>query len=541
MIKEKVSCKRVLVVLIFIGLFVFPSNNVFAQDQLKVALMEPEIDSNQFWRAVWSNWIQYEPALETLIGNDPETGEPIPQLAKDWETNEDFTIWTFYLREGIQFHHGYGEFTAQDVLHTYELHQNPESVCSVHEIWQDKVTEVEIVDDYTVKFHFIEPYPEGERLFSRTAGTMYIVSKAQWDESGLDGLEKEFAGTGAFKFKERVIGEYVLFERFDDYWGDHSPEYNELKLMWVPEEATRLTMILTGEADIAFLGPELAREAERRGRKIISSRVGTNQVALTPLWAYKSSKGPADPSPENVLLEKEVRKALNKAIDREEIIDELYHGRAKPLYVWGWHPDLLPGWNPEWEDRFEEMYGYDPDAAREILSNAGYGEGELSLTLYSYVFAGQPEIPSLIETVHQYWSEIGVDVNIVDMDFGTYQGYNRRGEVQPGVAFMRNMPIRATREFVFTWHYGGGSAGSARYTHDEIDEYYEAFINSLDFDERDDLARKIGNHIFEEYATFPLASLVTNVVVNPDVVKDWVWPGESPASLTHWYMVQMAD
>ena len=83
-----------------------------------------------------------------------------------------------------------------------------------------------------------------------------------------------------------------------------------------------------------------------------------------------------------------VRQAINKAINRDELLKVLYKGRATPMYVHGFYPDL-PGWDPTWEKRFPEMYGYDPKAAQRLLAEAGFPKG-FKAKGWLFPFAGAP-------------------------------------------------------------------------------------------------------------------------------------------------------
>ena len=78
-------------------------------------------ESNRFWTIARPEHLQYDPFLETLLDVDPKTGEYTPRLAEKWEASPDLKEWTFYLRKGVQFHYGFGEFTAKDVVHSHSL------------------------------------------------------------------------------------------------------------------------------------------------------------------------------------------------------------------------------------------------------------------------------------------------------------------------------------------------------------------------------------------------------------------------------------
>src|SRR5262245_33843206 len=76
-------------------------------------------DSNRFWTIARPDHLQYDPFLETLLDVDAKTGEYVPRLAEKWQASPDYKEWTFFLRKGVQFHYGYGPFTARDVVHSH--------------------------------------------------------------------------------------------------------------------------------------------------------------------------------------------------------------------------------------------------------------------------------------------------------------------------------------------------------------------------------------------------------------------------------------
>ena len=88
---------------------------------------------------------------------------------------------------------------------------------------------------------------------------------------------------------------------------------------------------------------------------------------------------------------------LLKPVDRDELLKVLYKGRARPMYVHGFYPDL-PGWDPTWEKRFPEMYGYDVQAAKRLLAEAGYPKG-FKAKAWLFPFAGAPELIPLMEAI----------------------------------------------------------------------------------------------------------------------------------------------
>src|SRR5262245_8478918 len=106
-------------------------------------------ESNRFWTIARPDHLQYDPFLETLLEVDPKTGEYTPRLAEKWQATPDYKEWTFYLRKGVQFHYGYGPFTAKDVVHPHSLMLRPETTATLAPFWRN-VEEVKIVNDYQV-------------------------------------------------------------------------------------------------------------------------------------------------------------------------------------------------------------------------------------------------------------------------------------------------------------------------------------------------------------------------------------------------------
>ena len=110
---------------------------------------------------------------------------------------------------------------------------------------------------------------------------------------------------------------------------------------------------------------------------------------------------------------KKVRQAMNKAINREELRQVLYKGRADIMYVHGFYPDLA-GWDPTWEKRFPELYGYDPEAAKELLKEAGYPNG-FKAKAWLFPFAGAPELIPLMEAVQIQLQEVGIELELIEV------------------------------------------------------------------------------------------------------------------------------
>lgn len=509
-------------------------------DRLVAAMPSPPLETNRIWASGWANFAQYEPMLETLIDNDRETGEAIPGLAESWERRDNDREWVFNLREGVQFHHGFGELTAEDVRHTWQLLSREDSGVNQAQVWREQVTEVEIVDDYTVVFHFETPMTFGEQLFSRAGGELYIMSKDHWDTGQESAVDEMLVGTGPYQYVERQDGQSLLIEAFDDYWRDGEHPFEEILFEWVDDDTTALARMISGEAHVSQMSRDVAASAEDQGMEIISSTQENMQRIVMFGGLSFAEQGIAERNdPDHPLTFREVRQALSLAVDLEELHEEIYRGRISYSHNPGWHP-TREVWNPEWEQRFDQYHGYDPERARELLREAGFEEGDITLEVILTQVPAQPEAQEVAEALPSYWEAIGVNATITPVDFGTYIPQWQDMDTEDQILVIRNFPIRPTEQYIIDQLTHDG-AQTFFYTDQTTQDLSEEMRAELDADRRREISLEIGNHAFEQVPYIPLGQTFGEMVVNPDVVEEWVWPGQNPYGASHWYFIEPAE
>ena len=502
--------------------------------RLRIAFTVPPQETNLPWIGPRSLLTQLSPMVETLLDIDPDTGEFMPMLATRWEMAPDGKSWTMDLREGVTFHSEFGEFDAQDVAHMRFLMGPQEgNLNSFRNTWATTVNNVEIVDDHRVVFQLDKPDP-GLDFFLSLSGDLVMLSKNQWDQEGQDGLEQRLIGTGPYEYLEREVGQSISFSRVPyEHWRVPNADFQELELVWAPESATRLAMLLTQEAHMAELPRDVLAQAVSDGMGISQSGLGAiltwlvmgGQYYTTGDEAYDATVPYAQPG-ENGRL---VRKAMNKAISRDQINEFIFRHGGTPMLVHGYHP-TLPGWNPEWEDRWEEEYGYDPEAARDLLEQAGYPNG-FTLKMYgSHTLPGVPELPDIAEAVSIFWTEIGIDVEIVSLEFSAVRPQYRTKQFQGFTAPFRTVR-RPLQEQIRLFNLPDGVVH--HYETDSVVETWNELSLTLDPAERDRLIREIGNEKFDNYETIPLLWIFFQVAINPDVIAEYKFPGTAASNFSH--------
>jgi ABC-type transport system substrate-binding protein len=490
-------------------------------------------DNNRFWTIARPDHLQYDPFLETLLDVDPKTGEYAPRLAETWQASPDYKEWTFVLRKGVQFHFGYGEFTAKDVVHSHSFMLREEATATLGPIWRS-VEEIKVIDDYQVVFRMKRPTTIMPYAASR-AGDLRIVSKAQWDKEGIEGLDKRPAGTGSYRYLGRQPGLSISFERADNHWSGERPDFKELEMRVVREEATRLAMLLGGEAHAADLPRELQKDALSKAMKIVASSFPVDWMTVYLGGQYYI---PGDPrfKPDVPWTNKKVRQAMNMAVNRKELLDSIFAGKGTYTYVSGWLP-ISEGWNPEWEKRFDQLYGYNPAKAKELLKEAGYPPGALRLKILAFTEPGESEGPSVAEAIGIYFKEVGVEAEIEVLDWAKVREMFRKKEIQCCI-WPNIISWRPSEDWIRTSYY---SKDAGHNFEDEfIEKHYLALTQTVNPEERQRLARAIGDHLYEEFADIPLFWFANEVVVNPKVVASWSYPGIGAGRSTHFHLVKAA-
>jgi ABC-type transport system substrate-binding protein len=505
--------------------------------QLKVnrviAAMPVLQETNRIWEGPWSLLQQHVPFADTLLRNDPTTGAAGPGLASSWEFSDDFTQWNFVLREGVQYHFGNGEFTSADVAWVHSLLSSDDSVSTMSPVW--RTVTVDQVGDYEISFNFETPYLDGLRLFSRTAGDLYMFSKAQFDAEGMDAIDDRPAGTGHYRYLERSPGLGVSYELAEtSNWPGETPDFPEFELKFITEDATRMAVLLAGDAHIANLSRDLQVEAANRGMRIISSQQPTIQTVSFMLGQYFLT-GDESYKPDVPFEDIRVREAINRAVNRANVMEFIYKGSATPVYVYGWTPSH-EGWDPRFEEEFEANYGFDPDKARQLLEEAGYGPGDIEIDFPTMNFSGNPELSQIAEAIQLDLDAVGITVNLQEMEYTALRPDLVAKQAWNKMWMSRNLPIRTTQEAVRVFYADEGVTHAAMY--DELEAMYQELKATVDLAERDEIARKMGNFAFDNYISVPIAQIFYELSVDPEIVSEYIFSGQTPTSLDHIHLIR---
>ncbi len=403
-------------------------------------VVQVNLGDTEIWLCDQSSTTQMAVAscYDYLLYSDVE-GNPVPGLAERWEVSPDSLTYTFHLRRGIQFHDGWGELTAEDVRYNFELGARKGSRNSYMPQWKDTMDKVEVVDPYTITFRFKEFNLQFFAKLGREWMPQFPIGSKKYIESvGIEQAGRKPIGTGPYKFVEHQFGDHIKFEAVENHWRK-TPSFKTLIIRKAAEEASRIAMLRAGEADVIELALDSKAEVLKAGFRIKSTpgsigyiiALGGQVLPTAPTFNPKDPwvGDPRDPKSWDRALK--VRKALNLAVNRDEIANTILGGEGQPYAVVGNYPGSS-NYNPALKP-----YPYDPAGAKGLLAEAGYPDG-FEITLKLFPLPGRAEQPILGQAVAMMWQKIGIKVKLEPTDWAT---------VRPA--------IQARKTAGFAWVFGG--------------------------------------------------------------------------------------
>ncbi|NIM92434.1 MAG: hypothetical protein GTO18_01800 [Anaerolineales bacterium] len=372
---------------------------------------------------------------DTLVFQDPETGEFVPGLAEEWTISEDGLTYTFNLRQDVTFHDG-SHFNADAVEANLAYILNPDHLSQKAAIMLGPFDRVEVIDEYIVSFHLHEPF--APLLDSIAQVYLGMASPDALEKWGPGEYQFHQVGTGPYRFVEYIPNDHLTLEMNPDYdWGPEiykqsKAEIDEIIFRFYEDPATRRIAIESGEVDI--LGEVPPRDAQR----LLEGDFHLLPIAIPgqPMQLFFNTQR----EPTNEL---QLRAALIEAIDRESIVDTIF-GEHSPVATGPLSACTL-GYNPN--APFPE---YNPDAAAAKLDELGWLKDEdlgkrvrdgeiLKLELVVPPWGSNPDAGQLISAA---WEALGADVDLqVAPGFGPLKQKHDEGEFHAiGINFFGTDP-----------------------------------------------------------------------------------------------------
>lgn len=425
-----------------------------------------------------------------------------PSLATSWEPLSDTDGWRFVLRQGVTYHDGQA-FTADDVLFSYERAISDTSDVTS---WFAPVSGVRVVDDYTIDFLTTAPNP----LFPDSIANFMIMNR-QWSEANgaqqPAGEAENFAtrnanGTGPFQLVSRNPGVETRLAPNPTWWD--TPEHNVALAIYTPidNQSTALSALLSG--DIDMISPVPLQDVERVESQPGFQVLGGLETRVIML-GFGHEKDQLDYSDDlsgvNPFQDRRVRQAVYQAIDVATINQVTMRGRAEPA------SQLLPQGLSGFSEPNAGRLPYDPEAARQLLADAGYPNGfSFGLMCPNDRYINDEQV---CRAVTSMLSEVGLNAQLTTMPVRNYWGELREDNYDmyllgwsPGtfdaehpIRFLVTTPNAEAR--LGSWNYGG-------YSNARVDELLPRIQSELNQDQRQAMLDEVAAIVQEDVVYVPL-------------------------------------
>ena len=342
--------------------------------------------------------VYYDEVFDYAIGQNPD-GTLTPGFATKWEVSPDQLTWTFTIREGMKFHNG-DDITPEDVAWTWNRAVGEDSLGGFALEVGPLLTSAFTVAGNTVSVSTETPQSTLPLFFASASPPRSVVFPQAHFESvgGIDNFREAPVGSGPYKWADRVPGQYIQMEAFDDHY-EKNPGYKVLQIWDVAELNTRMAMLKSGNADLITASVRSVDELQAADLQILQSPAAN----ISWIW-YNYAWVPGHP-----FNDKRIREAISIAIDREAIGTGLYAGQTTPACCY-WVVEGNIGYPGD-----VEPHPYDPQRAAQLIQEADFAGAEIEII----TFSGDADFvdqPGLSEAVAGYLEAIGLStfVSVVD-------------------------------------------------------------------------------------------------------------------------------
>ncbi|MBZ9938460.1 ABC transporter substrate-binding protein [Mesorhizobium sp. BR1-1-16] len=455
------------------------------------------------------NWVMfqiYEGLVKVPDGNYANRPEDfLPSLAESWESTSDALTWTYHLRKGVQFHKGYGEMTADDVLFCYNRQLDPKTV-TVNKLYFKNIASIEAPDAYTVVIKLTQPDPmfNGTVVSTLSAG---IMSRKAFEEKGA-GFNFDPIGTGPFQLESYDDAQGAMLVAFPDFHGEKAAA-ERLTFTFIADTTARTLAFASGQIDMID-GVRSPGWIESMQQRSADTKFDVTSPGSFNFLHLNLTRKPLD--------DIRVRQAIRYAIDNEQIA-QAYGAVAKPMV--GLIASQFEGSVTKDELPADLKYNYDPEKAKALLAEAGLGGG---VTIPCYV-SQREDYQTIMLIVQEQLRTVGITLDMPVIEHNTFHADNRNDK--------NAMPLNSTSYpplplNIFAQQVSGPAAvkadgtGGGNYSHygvviPGVDQLLDQARQEPSFEARTAIFKQIETKILSDLPCLGIITLGYVVARNPRV------------------------
>jgi peptide/nickel transport system substrate-binding protein len=484
-----------------VSAFLFLPSAFASAETLTMGFAEEPTSVDPHYHGIETNYNLAEQIFDRLVARDKNMA-PVPDLATAWRRIDDKT-WEFDLRQGVKFQDG-TPFTADDVAFTFGRAPNVPNSPSSLKGYIGGMT-VQVIDPHKIRIVTNAPDP----LVLNEISAVAIVSKKDGQNATTEDYNSGRAtiGTGPYKFVSWTQGSEMVLARNENYWGP-KPFWDKVVMKFISSGPARVAALLSGGVDIIDNVPsaDYARLKANTDLTVVSAPA--NRMMYLALDQFRENSpyvsGPNSKKIKNPFLDRRVRLAISKAIDRDAIVQVIMDGAASTAgqlvqpVLFGASPDLKPE-------------AYDPDGAKKLLAEAGFPNGfQVTIQAPNDRFLNASKAG---EAIGQMLSAIGIQTKVETLPAGVMAtraatgGPNRTPEFSLhlwGFGGQTGDASSALNFLVHTPERGLGTANRGRYSNKKLDALIETAMSTMDDDQRRQLLEQATDQSVDNLAVIPL-------------------------------------
>ncbi|MGL4569770.1 MAG: peptide ABC transporter substrate-binding protein [Clostridium sp.] len=451
-------------------------------------------------------------AFEGLYRMD-ENLKPAPGVAEDVKVSDDKLVYTFKLRKDAKWSDG-KEVTADDFKYAWTRALDPKVAADyAFQLYYIKGAEefntgkgkaedlgIKVVDPQTLEVTLKNPTPYFLEL---TAFPTYMPVRQDIVDANKDTWTQKadtYVSNGPFKMTDYKMKDAYELAKNDNYWNKDSVKLDKLTFKMIADETSAYASVKNGEIQVSDKVPTVEiKKGKEEGIVQIYDKLGTYFFAIN----VNNHADKLDPKVKEALGKKEVRQALNLAINRKQIVDEVAQGGQTP--AWSFVPT---GMKDEDGKEFADKKYWNPDEyeknvekAKELLEKAGYKDGK-GLPELELSYNTDEGNKAIAESIQQMWSKIGVNVKLVNQEWAVFQDSRKNGQYE----IARHGWIGDYLDpmtFLDMWMTGLGN-NDPKFANKDYDELIRTAMKETDVAKRKEALRKAEDILMDEMPIIPI-------------------------------------